>query len=99
MRAITLSTRFPVSYTHLDVYKRQSEVTDALRGISSALGGDLKPPTFGAEPWTPPNEAEPEDSPFAETTLQDPREALREAREEAARTSSEACLLYTSRCV
>ena len=67
-----------------------SEVTDALRGISSALGGDLKPPTFGAEPWTPPNEAEPEDSPFAETTLQDPREALREAREEAARTSSEA---------
>ncbi len=66
-----------------------SELTDALRGISSALGGH-QTPTGGDEAtgWVPSDE--PQDSPFAETVLQDPHEALAEARNEAARSSSEA---------
>ncbi len=67
-----------------------SEVTDALKGISSAFGGD----TGGGvnwddgEPWTP-EESNAEDHVFAETRLQDPHEALAAARGEAARTEAE----------
>ncbi len=65
-----------------------SELTDALRGISSALGGHQPPTAEDSSVWEPVEE--PQDSPFAETRLQDPHEALAEARNEAARSSSEA---------
>ncbi|MCA0435447.1 MAG: SPFH domain-containing protein [Austwickia sp.] len=64
-----------------------SELTDALRGISSALGGQQPAPVDDSEPWVPTPE---QDDAFANTMLQSPEEALAEARNEAARTSSEA---------
>ncbi len=70
-----------------------SELTDALRGIGSALGGDRTPPADDSTDWEP---SSPQQNPtaaetplFAETMLKDPREALEEARSEAARSSAE----------
>ncbi len=63
-----------------------SEVTDALRGISSALGGDRVAPMDDEDAW------EPDDglvNAFAETTLEDPAKALAEARGQAAQASAE----------
>ena len=65
-----------------------SEVTDALRGISGALGGD-KPMQNGddEQEWVDPG---PEDNAFADTLLQDPATALAEARGQAGQASAEA---------
>ncbi len=65
-----------------------SEVTDALRGISGALGGD-KPLQNGDDEadWVDPG---PEDNAFADTVLEDPAKALAEARGQAGRASAEA---------
>ncbi|HEU4332187.1 MAG TPA: SPFH domain-containing protein [Lapillicoccus sp.] len=65
-----------------------SEVTDALRGISGALGGQQQG-LDGAEDdtWVDPG---PEDDAFAETSLQDPAQALAEARGQAGQASAEA---------
>jgi regulator of protease activity HflC (stomatin/prohibitin superfamily) len=65
-----------------------SEVTDALRGISGALGGQRNG-VDGAEDdeWIDPG---PEDDAFAETSLQDPAQALAEARGQAGQASAEA---------
>src|SRR6478752_4092982 len=54
-----------------------SEVTDALRGISGALGGN--------QPGL-----DDEDDAFADTSLQDPAQALAEARGQAGQASAEA---------
>ena len=65
-----------------------SEVTDALRGISGALGGDQKAVADEDEgPW---EDSGPEDDAFAHTSLQDPALALAEARGEAGQASAEA---------
>lgn len=64
-----------------------SELTDALRGIGGALGGTQ--PTGGDdEPWVEPEGGM--DNAFAETTLEDPAEALARARGQAAQSSREA---------
>jgi regulator of protease activity HflC (stomatin/prohibitin superfamily) len=65
-----------------------SEVTDALRGISGALGGQ-QPAMDGADDddWVDPG---PEDDAFADTSLQDPAQALAEARGQAGQASAEA---------
>jgi regulator of protease activity HflC (stomatin/prohibitin superfamily) len=65
-----------------------SEVTDALRGISGALGGQ-QPGVDGDEDdeWVDPG---PEDDAFAGTSLQDPAQALAEARGQAGQASAEA---------
>ena len=64
-----------------------SEVTDALRGISGALGGS-QPVTGGDdEAWVDPGDSE---EAFDEPTLQDPAEALAEARGQAGQASAEA---------
>ena len=63
-----------------------SELTDALRGIGSALGQ----PSAGEmsdEDWAEP--VADEDSAFAETVLEDPAKALAEARGQAAQASAE----------
>lgn len=63
-----------------------SEVTDALRGISGALGGDKLPPMDDEDAW------QPEDglvNAFEDTTLEDPAKALAEARGQAAQASAE----------
>ena len=64
-----------------------SEVTDALRGISGALGGNQPGIDQEDETWVDPG---PEDDAFAETSLQDPAKALAEARGEAGQASAEA---------
>ncbi len=72
------------------------EFTEALKGFGAAFGqggGNAAPFQFGdddAEPWSPSDSAEVADSPFGETSLQDPAEALAEARGEAARSVAEA---------
>jgi regulator of protease activity HflC (stomatin/prohibitin superfamily) len=65
-----------------------SEVTDALRGISGALGGQQQG-VDGADDdaWVDPG---PEDDAFADTSLQDPAQALAEARGQAGQASAEA---------
>jgi regulator of protease activity HflC (stomatin/prohibitin superfamily) len=65
-----------------------SEVTDALRGISGALGGQ-QDGVDGSEDdaWVDPG---PEDDAFADTSLQDPAQALAEARGQAGQASAEA---------
>lgn len=71
------------------------EFTEALKGFGAAFGkgeGGGGPFRFGEgddEPWTP-TEPAAADSPFGETSLQDPSQALAEARDEAARTVAEA---------
>jgi len=66
-----------------------SEVTDALRGISGALGGlhSQNGDTEDDEPWVDPGET---DNAFAETMLEDPMKALAEARGQAGQASAEA---------
>jgi regulator of protease activity HflC (stomatin/prohibitin superfamily) len=63
-----------------------SEVTDALRGISGALGGQQQA-VDGSEDgeWSEP---EPDDSSFNYASLQDPAEAVAEARGQAVQASA-----------
>ncbi|MEP6797605.1 MAG: SPFH domain-containing protein, partial [Lapillicoccus sp.] len=67
-----------------------SEVTDALRGISGALGGDK--PLLGGDDEEELAEADfgPDDNIFADTALEDPAKALAEARGQAGQASAEA---------
>lgn len=69
-----------------------SEVTDALRGISGALGGDK--PLMGNDDEDQLAEADfgPEDNVFADTALEDPAKALAEARGQAGQASAEATM-------
>jgi len=65
-----------------------SEVTDALRGISGALGGNLPVPGKGGDDeWVEPDDAI--TNVFEETILEDPAKALAEARGQAAQASAE----------
>ncbi len=64
-----------------------SEVTDALRGISGALGGNQSQVDDEDDQWVDPG---PEDDAFAGTTLEDPAKALAEARGQAGQASAEA---------
>jgi hypothetical protein len=67
-----------------------SELTDALRGIGGALGrGESGQLLSGdeEEPWVDPG---PMRDAFDETTLEDPMQALAEARGQAGRASREA---------
>ena len=68
-----------------------SELTEALKGIGSALGGnDGKGGGWDdSEPWSP-SDTPPAEDVFASTTLQDPAEALREARQQAESSEREA---------
>ena len=65
-----------------------SELTDALRGISGALGGDQPAPGGDEEEWVDPGETL--GDAFEETVLEDPAEALARARGQAAQSSKEA---------
>lgn len=66
-----------------------SEVTDALRGISSALGGDAgRPGDNDDEQWVDPGTSE--SNAFADTTLEDPEVALANARGQASQATDEA---------
>ncbi|MBZ4496485.1 MULTISPECIES: SPFH domain-containing protein [unclassified Dermacoccus] len=66
-----------------------SEVTDALRGISSALGGDAgRPGDNDDEEWVDPGTND--TNAFADTTLEDPEVALANARGEANQATTEA---------
>ena len=66
-----------------------SELTDALKGIGNALGGNEQGPTGGGddEQWVDTGDAT--DDAFAETVLEDPAKALAEARDQAAAASAE----------
>ena len=70
-----------------------SELTEALKGIGSALGGtDTKGGGWGSDasdPYTP-ADAELSRAAFDDVQLQDPAEALREARSQAQATEREA---------
>ncbi len=71
-----------------------SEVTDALRGISGALGGNQQGVQEEEdEGWVDPG---PDDDAFADTSLQDPAKALAEARNEAGQASAEATIHATT---
>lgn len=67
-----------------------SELTDALRGIGGALGGDAKdaPGGVDAEDFVDPGPEDP--NVFAQTALEDPSQALAEARGQAGQASREA---------
>ncbi|GAA3615259.1 hypothetical protein GCM10022199_19340 [Marihabitans asiaticum] len=66
-----------------------SELTDALRGIGGALGQSGTPDLGGDDDgWVEPEG--PEDNAFADTALEDPADALREARGQAGQASREA---------
>lgn len=69
-----------------------SEVTDALRGISSALGGDApRPGDADDEQVDMSNFAPaPTGDAFGDVTLEDPNEALKQARGEAGQAANEA---------
>jgi regulator of protease activity HflC (stomatin/prohibitin superfamily) len=62
-----------------------SEVTDALKGISNALGGGTRPEGGDDEGWVEPEV----DDAFLATVLEDPAKALAEARGQAAQASAE----------
>ncbi len=65
-----------------------SELTDALKGIGNALGGDDGGPApDSGDEWVEPEDLG--DDAFTETVLEDPAKALAEARGEAARASAE----------
>ncbi len=68
-----------------------SELTEALKGIGAAFGPKAEASDWSEsdEPWTPP-EGPGTQGIFEDTKLQDPMEALAEARGEAARTVAEA---------
>ena len=63
-----------------------SELTDALRGISNALGGQGEAGADDEASWTPDASMS---NAFEETTLEDPATALAEARGQAERASAE----------
>ena len=66
-----------------------SEVTDALRGISSALGGDAgRPGDNDDEEWVDPGTND--DNAFADTKLEDPQVALANARGQVDQATNEA---------
>jgi hypothetical protein len=68
-----------------------SELTDALKGIGNALGGDGQVSRGVPEEedvWV--DTGEPMPTAFEDTILEDPARALAEARDEAARSSAEA---------
>jgi len=70
-----------------------SELTAALRGITTALGGDLNDGGNGASAFTPQPAGAGEPlpgTPFDDTQLEDPTSALRRARAEAAGASADA---------
>jgi hypothetical protein len=65
-----------------------SELTDALRGIGSALGAPERGPDGSDDDnWVDPGDME---DVFEDTTLEDPAQALAEARGMAGRASQEA---------
>ncbi|MCU1537049.1 MAG: domain, Band 7 family protein [Humibacillus sp.] len=66
-----------------------SELTDALKGIGNALGGNEQAPTGGGadDEWVDNGDAD--DNAFADTVLEDPAKALAEARTQAAQASAE----------
>jgi regulator of protease activity HflC (stomatin/prohibitin superfamily) len=64
-----------------------SELTEALRGIGSALGGQAPGAAAQDEGWVEP--VADEDNAFKETVLEDPAKALAEARGQAAQASAE----------
>jgi regulator of protease activity HflC (stomatin/prohibitin superfamily) len=66
-----------------------SELTDALKGIGNALGGTGQgAQEADGDAWVDSGEALP--TAFDDTVLEDPAQALAEARQEAARSSAEA---------
>ncbi|HCQ18179.1 MAG TPA: hypothetical protein DIU42_02990, partial [Dermacoccus sp.] len=66
-----------------------SEVTDALRGISSALGGDAgRPGDNDDDEWVDPGTND--DNAFADTKLEDPQVALANARGQVDQATNEA---------
>ncbi|GAA1907340.1 SPFH domain-containing protein [Lapillicoccus jejuensis] len=65
-----------------------SEVTDALRGISGALGGDK--PLMGDDEEVDLSALGLEEDAFGDTALEDPAKALAEARGQAGQASAEA---------
>jgi len=67
-----------------------SELTDALKGIGNALGGNEQAVSLAndEDEWVDTGEAIP--TAFEETALEDPAQALAEARGQAARSSAEA---------
>ncbi len=65
-----------------------SELTDALRGIGSALGGSSAPGGDDDEQWTDNGDVVP--TVFDDTVLEDPRQALAEARGQAGLATQEA---------
>ena len=65
-----------------------SELTDALRGISQAMGGEQPPLRGDDEEWVPTAGAN--ENAFAETELEDPQDALAKARSEAGQAADEA---------
>ncbi|WP_252973963.1 SPFH domain-containing protein [Janibacter melonis] len=68
-----------------------SEVTDALKAMGGMLGGGAAPGSDGGLDDEPFVEVDgPEDNAFAETALEDPAEALKEARGQAGQASREA---------
>ena len=69
------------------------EFTEALKGFGAAFGAESSRPfDFGGsdDDYTPADAPAAEDLPFGKTALQDPAEALAEARDEAARSVAEA---------
>ncbi|HKX68832.1 MAG TPA: SPFH domain-containing protein [Intrasporangium sp.] len=64
-----------------------SELTDALRGIGSALGATEARADLGVDESF--EQSPPDDDAFAETVLEDPAKALAEARGQAAQASAE----------
>ena len=67
-----------------------SELTDALRGISGALGGDPTTPADDEEDVHPTSGVAEGNDAFADIRLEDPNEALKQARGEAGQAASEA---------
>jgi regulator of protease activity HflC (stomatin/prohibitin superfamily) len=65
-----------------------SELTDALRGIGGALGGQQPAPNGDDDEWVDPGEDL--GNAFEDTVLEDPAEALAQARGQAAQSSKEA---------
>ena len=90
--ALSLSRSRTVSYTHLDVYKRQLEdgvITNAQANAAKAapLGLHIEPPSNSVAPW------------FVEDVRRELERQFgsEQVHEEGLRVYT--CLLYTSRCV
>ena len=69
------------------------EFTEALRGFSQAFGQggtSFPPPPSGRQGHYAAGDDIPQDNPFGDTSLEDPHEALRAAREEVERSVAEA---------